>query len=42
VQGYQLAMVVTASLAAAGGLIALVGLPVREHAMPAAADTVTS
>jgi EmrB/QacA subfamily drug resistance transporter len=42
VHGYRLAMVVTASLAAAGGLIALVGLPVRGRAGSPAADTVTS
>jgi EmrB/QacA subfamily drug resistance transporter len=42
VHGYQLAMVVTASLAAAGGLIALVGLPVRARGVSPAADTVAS
>jgi hypothetical protein len=34
--------VVTASLAAAGGLIALVGLPVRTGGVSPAADTVMS
>jgi hypothetical protein len=35
-------MVVTASLAAAGGLIALVGLPVRARGVSPAPDTVGS
>jgi EmrB/QacA subfamily drug resistance transporter len=41
VHGYRMAMVVTASLAAAGSLIALVGLPVRPSVVSAAADTVS-
>jgi EmrB/QacA subfamily drug resistance transporter len=41
VHGYRMAMVVTASLAAAGGLIALVGLPVRPRVVSPAADTVS-
>jgi EmrB/QacA subfamily drug resistance transporter len=42
VHGFQLAMVVTASLSAAGGLIALVGLPVRGRAVSPPPDTVSS
>jgi hypothetical protein len=41
VHGYRMAMVVTASLAAAGGLIALVGLPVRPRVVAPAADSVS-
>jgi EmrB/QacA subfamily drug resistance transporter len=41
VHGFRVAMVVTASLAAAGGLIALVGLPVHPRVVSRAADTVS-
>jgi EmrB/QacA subfamily drug resistance transporter len=41
VHGYRVALVVTASLAAAGGLIALVGLPMRPRVVSPAADTVS-
>jgi EmrB/QacA subfamily drug resistance transporter len=39
--GYEVAMVVTGVIVAAGGLIALVGLPVRVHPVSALADTVS-
>jgi EmrB/QacA subfamily drug resistance transporter len=41
VHGYQVAMTITGVIVAVGGLIALVGLPMRVHPVSAPADTVS-